>query len=51
VAKELARKGVITVPGSAFGEMGRSWLRLNYAVPKDELKQALEVILEELHFH
>jgi aspartate/methionine/tyrosine aminotransferase len=51
VARELARKGVVTVPGSAFGEMGRSWLRLNYAVPLDKLKQALEVILEELHFH
>ncbi|MBW6514010.1 MAG: pyridoxal phosphate-dependent aminotransferase [Candidatus Syntrophosphaera sp.] len=50
-ASYLARKGVICVPGSAFGEVSRGWLRINYAVDKQQLTTALDIIHDELYLH
>jgi aspartate/methionine/tyrosine aminotransferase len=50
-AYSLARKGVLTVPGSSFGEVTKGWLRMNYAVPELELAKALGIIRDELHLH
>ena len=44
-AAELIRKGVITVPGIAFGLKGREWIRLNIGVPQPTLQQALRSFL------
>ncbi len=51
VASQLAARGVITVPGNAFGEVAKGWLRINYAVPQPKLERALEIITDELHLH
>lgn len=51
IAQRLAAKGAICVPGSAFGDTTRGWLRLNYAVPPKQLEQALDIIGHELHLH
>ncbi len=51
VCRDLATRGVICVPGSAFGERSRGWLRLNYAVERHKLEKALEIINDELHLH
>ena len=37
----MAEAGVITIPGSAFGEAGRGFLRLSYSQPDDVLDEAL----------
>jgi aminotransferase len=45
VANELLEKaGVITVPGSAFGQQGEGFLRISYANSIENLKLALERI-------
>lgn len=51
ISLQLAQAGVITVPGAAFGEVARAWMRLNYAVNRDQLARALEIIVRELHHH
>jgi aspartate/methionine/tyrosine aminotransferase len=51
IAQELANKGVVTVPGQAFGEVSKGWLRINYAVPKDKLEPALDIIINELYLY
>ena len=50
IAQELANKGVVTVPGQAFGEVSKGWLRINYAVPKDKLEPALDTIIKNYIF-
>lgn len=42
----LASKGVALVPGRAFGEEGRGWVRLALTRPRDELERALELIAD-----
>jgi aspartate/methionine/tyrosine aminotransferase len=51
ICARLAKKGVVCVPGSAFGKVSRGWLRLNYAVPNTKLATGLDIICDELHFH
>lgn len=51
IAGDLAQKFVVTVPGSAFGSLGKGWLRINYAVPQDKLHQALDIICHELDLY
>ena len=51
IAQKLAKKGVVTVPGQAFGEVSKGWLRINYAVPIDKLEFALDIIINELYLH
>jgi aspartate aminotransferase len=42
VASELASRGVITVPGSAFGEHARDRIRISYATSESDIMCALE---------
>ncbi len=44
VAKALATHGIITVPGSAFGEVSRGWIRMNIGVLPEVLEQGLALI-------
>jgi len=41
VASQLAKAGVITVPGSAFGSGGREHIRLSYAASRSNLEESL----------
>lgn len=40
-ATNSAKKGVICVPGSAFGRMSSGWIRLNVGLPEADLMQGL----------
>ena len=51
VCQHLAAKGVICVPGRAFGSVSQGWLRINIAVPPDKLEVALEIVINELYLH
>lgn len=45
VANELLEKaGVITIPGSAFGEYGEGYLRISYANSKENIREAIRRI-------
>lgn len=49
-AEELVREAhVVTVPGSAFGEMGEGYLRLVFANSDENLKEAVKRIQEFVH--
>ncbi|SDK71957.1 pyridoxal phosphate-dependent aminotransferase [Natronorubrum texcoconense] len=41
---EVLDRGVIVVPGDAFGANGEGYARLSYATAMEELKEALEII-------
>jgi aspartate aminotransferase len=41
VASQLAKAGVIVVPGSAFGRSGKEHIRLSYAAARAQLEVAL----------
>jgi aspartate/methionine/tyrosine aminotransferase len=43
-AAKLADKGVITVPGRAFGESAKGWIRMNYGVSQPLLSSALNIL-------
>ena len=45
-AESLSVRGVISVPGSAFGISTRNWVRINIGVQPLLLKQALAIMLE-----
>jgi aspartate/methionine/tyrosine aminotransferase len=47
-AQRLAMRGVICVPGAAFGPVSSNWIRINYAVTIDKLEKALPEIVNEL---
>ena len=48
-AEELLKNaGVVTVPGSAFGDMGEGYLRLVFANSDENLKEAVRRLPEEL---
>ncbi len=51
ICKDLAAKGVICVPGQAFGDRARGWIRINIAVPSNQLEPALELVIDELYLH
>ncbi|VUT27758.1 MAG: putative aspartate aminotransferase 2 [Candidatus Syntrophoarchaeum sp. GoM_oil] len=42
--KKLLENGVVTTPGSAFGEYGKGYVRLSYATSRSDIKRALEII-------
>ncbi len=44
-ASALASRGVITVPGSAFGDVARGWIRINHALDPDALTLGLSRIV------
>ncbi|WIV66658.1 pyridoxal phosphate-dependent aminotransferase [Natrialbaceae archaeon AArc-T1-2] len=43
---EVLDRGVVVVPGDAFGANGEGYARLSYATGMEELKEALEIIDE-----
>jgi aspartate aminotransferase len=43
---EIIDRGVVIVPGEAFGEHGAGYARISYAVDVETLKEALEVVDE-----
>ncbi len=43
-AQKLLEKGVIVVPGTAFGEHGKGHIRISYATSGENLKRALGVM-------
>lgn len=51
ICEDLAAQGVICVPGRAFGERARGWIRLNIAVAPNKLESALELVINELYLH
>gem|GEM_PF-333628 len=44
VAMELASRGVITVPGTAFGKLCSHWLRINFGLEISLLQKGLKII-------
>ena len=46
LAKELSNKGLLAIPGSFFGNNAKGWIRFNYAIDENKLKQAIEIIIE-----
>jgi aspartate aminotransferase len=48
LAKQLARAGVIIVPGSAFGRFGEGHLRISYAASRRNLERALRILKKEV---
>ena len=43
-AVKAAAKGVVVIPGSAFGESGTGWIRICYALNRDILQKGLEIL-------
>ncbi|WP_458188715.1 pyridoxal phosphate-dependent aminotransferase [Haladaptatus sp. NG-WS-4] len=43
-ADEVLSRGVIVVPGEAFGENGAGYARISYATGIEEIKEALEIM-------
>ncbi len=37
----LAKKKVVTIPGSAFGTLGEGYLRLSFAAPAEEIEEGI----------
>lgn len=50
-AASLAKKGVLTACGRAFGDSGLDWLRINVAIDKALLDKALRILTDELYPH
>jgi aspartate aminotransferase len=48
VVARLIKGGVVTVPGSAFGSVGKEHIRISYAASMDDIKTALERMREIL---
>jgi aspartate aminotransferase len=44
--EEVIDRGVVVVPGEAFGERGAGYARISYATGTEELEEALEVMRE-----
>ena len=44
--KKLCNNGVIVVPGSAFGDNGRGYFRMSYAIEQDILNRALDILID-----
>ncbi len=45
---KLLQNNVVVMPGSAFGILGRGWIRINYAVSEQDLRKGIEKVLELL---
>jgi len=45
---ELLKRGVITVPGEAFGKNGKSHVRISYATKMENLRKAVEIMEETI---
>jgi aspartate aminotransferase len=42
--EEVIDRGVVVVPGEAFGDRGEGYARVSYAVSVETLKEALEAM-------
>ncbi len=45
LSRDLLDKGVIVIPGTAFGSNGKNWIRINYGVEREILKKGLKIII------
>jgi len=45
LSRGLLEKGVIVIPGTAFGSNGKNWIRINYGVEREILKKGLKIIV------
>ncbi len=48
LAAELCQKGVIVIPGSAFGPSGKTWIRISYALDRSLLEKGLDILASSL---
>lgn len=48
VCRGLMERGVITIPGIAFGETGEGWLRISYAADEKDLERGLAIVRDYL---
>src|SRR5439155_14973341 len=48
VCEALLERGVITIPGIAFGERGEGWLRISYAADEADIDRGMEIIRDYL---
>ncbi|MCF7912387.1 MAG: pyridoxal phosphate-dependent aminotransferase [Candidatus Cloacimonetes bacterium] len=48
LAAELSAKGVIVIPGCAFGQNGKNWIRISYALDTRLLIQGLDILASSL---
>ncbi|XVH31272.1 pyridoxal phosphate-dependent aminotransferase [Haloferacaceae archaeon DSL9] len=46
--EECIARGVVVVPGEAFGEHGDGYARISYATDEDELREALDIMGDAL---
>lgn len=44
VALELLKRGVVTVPGGAFGPAGKGFLRFSYATSADNIARGMDIV-------
>ncbi len=44
----IGKYHVATVPGLAFGDCGEGFLRLSYATTREEIKEAMERVVEQI---
>jgi aspartate aminotransferase len=42
--EECIDRGVVLVPGDAFGERGAGYARISYATDTEQLKEAIEIM-------
>ena len=47
----VQEEGLALVPGSVFGQETQGWVRASYAVPDEDLKAALEILLSLQQFN
>jgi aspartate/methionine/tyrosine aminotransferase len=48
VCRGLMERGVVTIPGLAFGARGEGWLRISFAASEEDLAKGLGIIREYL---
>lgn len=47
-ARVLERRGVITIPGEAFGANASGWIRVSYAAREDDIVRGVRAFVEEI---
>ncbi|MGH9869856.1 MAG: pyridoxal phosphate-dependent aminotransferase [Candidatus Polarisedimenticolia bacterium] len=48
VCRRLMDRGVITIPGIAFGRRGEGWLRLSYAASEEDIERGMAIVRDVL---
>jgi aspartate aminotransferase len=46
--QKAAKAGVITVPGSAFGDNGKNHIRMSYANSYENIEKAMDILEERV---